>query len=150
MTTLEKDLETAAQNLSNVRTTNAGIEADRAKYASDERTILINLDHPQLAAALKSATIESPSFQRLAYEIAFSEYALGLVAELAREGRFVSPTEPVEEVRDTLNWLAREAAKQKDNEQPSDSDKVLGGEDCHARTRSDGGGADVRKQDHVV
>jgi hypothetical protein len=35
--------------------------------------ILINLDHPAVANALKAAAVEDPVFKRLSYEIAFSE-----------------------------------------------------------------------------
>ncbi len=107
---VDRGFENAIPNMGgfSVRYHNAGRESHRAKYACDERTIFVNLDHPQLAAALRGATVESPSFQRLANEIAFSEYALGLNAELARDGRFISPAEPIDEIRETLNWLARE------------------------------------------
>jgi len=108
---VERGIESGIPNAGgiSVRYHNAGREAHRAQYASDVRTIFVNLDHPQLAAALAGATVESPSFQRLANEIVSSEYSLGLSLELAQEGRFSSPTEAIEEIRETLNWLAREA-----------------------------------------
>jgi hypothetical protein len=45
-------------------------------------TILINLDHPLVRAALGDGNIEDTTFRRLSYEIAFSEYAMGLGYEL--------------------------------------------------------------------
>jgi hypothetical protein len=87
-----------------------GREADRAKYAPEERAIYVNLDHPQLIAALGASTLDSPSFQRLANEVAFAEYAIAVALELAEAGKFATLSEPAVEIRDALNWLAREAA----------------------------------------
>lgn len=94
-----------------VRFVDMGSESNRAKYASDDRTIYLNLEHPQFAAALEGTTIEDVSFRRLAYEVAFSEYALALALELAqREGYYSDPTDPVVEIIETLNRLARKGA----------------------------------------
>ena len=45
-------------------------------YEKDDRTIFINLDHPQLVAAIGLGDSDDPVFRRLAYEVAFSEYAI--------------------------------------------------------------------------
>lgn len=89
---------------------NAGHEADRATYASDERTIFVNLDHPQLEAALKGGTVETPSFIRLVNEITCAEYSIALTRERQQAGEYLSPAEPIEEIRETINWLARETS----------------------------------------
>jgi hypothetical protein len=87
-----------------------GIEERRAAYITQERTIYINLDHPQVVAARGGASIDDVSFRRLIYEIAFTEYAIALASELARHGEYIEPTDPIFEIRETINRLARKAA----------------------------------------
>lgn len=82
----------------------------RAKYENEQRCIYINLDHPQLKAASEFSGIESPTFQRLAYEIAFAEYAIALAREMADSDWFADIADPIFEIRETLNRLSRIAA----------------------------------------
>lgn len=89
---------------------NMGAGSHRAKYVRDERTIYINLDHPQLTAARGVLPVEDISFRRLAYEIAFAEYAIALASELAAKDEYLDPSDPIVDIRDTLNRLARRAA----------------------------------------
>ncbi len=89
---------------------NMGQESYRAQYVRDQRTIYINLDHPQLAAAKGLGSIEDPVFQRLAYEVAFSEYAVALASELAARDEYVDPSDPIVDIRETLNRVARKGA----------------------------------------
>ncbi len=87
-----------------------GAESHRAQYTADERTIYINLDHPQLSAARGSLSIEDLGFRRLAYEVAFSEYAIALASELHRRDEYLDAGEPIFDIRETLNRLARKGA----------------------------------------
>ncbi len=87
-----------------------GNESHRAQYTADERTIYINLDHPQLSAARGSLSIDDPGFRRLAYEVAFSEYAVALASELYRRDEYLDAGEPIFDIRETLNRLARKGA----------------------------------------
>lgn len=87
-----------------------GEENARARYEDTTRTILINLDHPQIAAAKKNNGIEDPLFKRMAYEVAFSEYAIGLAAEFNNAGWYIDSAEPIVAIRETLNRLSRAAA----------------------------------------
>lgn len=87
-----------------------GEDTPRALYERDERTIYINLDHPQLVAAIGTGTTDDPVFRRLAYEVAFSEYAIALAAELEERGHYIDPSDPIVEIRQTLNRIARKAA----------------------------------------
>lgn len=87
-----------------------GVESDRALYVRDERTIYINLDHPQIAAARGLGATEEPAFRRLAYEVAFSEYAVALASELAARDEYLDPSDPIVDIRETLNRVARKAA----------------------------------------
>lgn len=95
----------------NVEFKSLGEESHRAQYVRDERTIYINLDHPQLTAARGHREIGDLVFRRLAYEIAFSEYAVALASELAARGEYIDPFEPVFDIRDTLNRIARKGSK---------------------------------------
>lgn len=87
-----------------------GEENPRAKYEDSSRTILINLDHPQIVAAKRESGIEDPLFRRMAYEVAFSEYAIGLSAECNNVGWYIDPAEPIVAIRESINRLARAAA----------------------------------------
>lgn len=89
---------------------NLGSESQRATYVRDERTILINLDHPQLVAARGGGTIDEPVFRKLAYEVAFSEYAISLSSELAAHDELMDPSDAIWEIRETLNRVARQGA----------------------------------------
>jgi len=93
-----------------VQFSHMGIESHRAVYVSDDRTIHINLDHPQIAAAIHAVSIDDPAFRRLAYEVAFSEYAIALAYEMEAKGEILEPSEAIFEIRDTLNRIARKAA----------------------------------------
>ncbi len=89
---------------------NMGGEFARAIYERDDRTIYVNLDHPQLLAAQGLGSIEDPVFRRLAYEVAFSEYAIALAYELDGRGHYNDPSDPIFDIRQTLNRVARKAA----------------------------------------
>jgi hypothetical protein len=88
-----------------------GLESHRAQYVRDERTIYINLDHPQLAAAKGTRPVDDPVFRRLAYEVAFSEYAVALASELAARDEYLDPSDPIVDIRETLNRIARRGAR---------------------------------------
>jgi hypothetical protein len=88
-----------------------GAEGYRATYVSQERSIYVNLDHPQVAAARQSGlSMDDPSFRRLAYEVAFAEYAIALASELAANNEYLDPSDPIVDIRECLNRLARKAA----------------------------------------
>jgi hypothetical protein len=87
-----------------------GAEERRATYSPDDRTIYLNLEHPQLVAARGNGGTEEPMFRRLAYEVAFTEYAIALSSELAQRGEYLDPSDPIYEIRETVNRLARRGA----------------------------------------
>jgi len=87
-----------------------GTESSRAKYEREQRTIFINLEHPQIAAAKSIAGIEDVAFRRLAYEVAFSEYSIALASELANGDWYMDITDPIIDIRETLNRISRSAA----------------------------------------
>ena len=87
-----------------------GAESARATYVSEKRTIFVNLDHPQISAAKQGRGVEDPVFRRLAYEVAFSEYSVALASELEFRGEYLDPSDPIVDIRETLNRVARQAA----------------------------------------
>jgi hypothetical protein len=87
-----------------------GREEQRSTYDRTRMAILINLDHPAVANALKAAAVEDPVFKRLSYEIAFSEYSMVLGYELVRQDPDMPADDLLYEVRATLNRLATAAA----------------------------------------
>ena len=94
----------------NVQFKNMGKVEARALYVSDERSIYINIDHPQLVAARADKSIEEPLFLRLSYEVAFTEYAIALAAELNANDEWIDPSDPILSIRETINRIARKAA----------------------------------------
>jgi histidine kinase/DNA gyrase B/HSP90-like ATPase len=89
---------------------NQGTESARAIYVPGKRTIFVNLDHPQITAAKQGRGVEDPVFRRLAYEVAFSEYAIALASELENRGEYLDTSDPIFDIRDTINRVARQAA----------------------------------------
>ena len=88
-----------------------GENMPRASYVSSERTIYINTDHPQIRAAKGSNDSDDPVFRRLAYEVAFSEYAFALGIEMDNNGEFIEPSDAIVEIRETVNRMAKRAAR---------------------------------------
>lgn len=87
-----------------------GDEADRSKYDRTSLTILINLDHPAVKNALRNSAVEDPTFKRLSYEIAFTEYSVALGYEMAERDPDIPADDLLYEVRSTLNRVAASAA----------------------------------------
>ena len=90
---------------------NMGAEEARAKYERDNRTIFINLEHPQISTARHRGGLDDPSFRRLSFEVAFSEYAIALASEMAGAGHYLDPVDPITDIRATINRLAVAGAK---------------------------------------
>jgi len=78
----------------------------RARYVREQRVIYVNLDHPQIRAAKGDGNIDRIDFRRLAYEVAFSEYAIALASELASNQEYLDPTDPIFDIRETMNRMA--------------------------------------------
>lgn len=89
---------------------NHGEPEARATYDRTTRTIYINLDFPQMSAALKGRTIEDSVFRRLAYEVAFSEYAVAVASEMSSHEEFLDPVDAIVFIRERLNNITRSAA----------------------------------------
>ncbi|MGI8551905.1 MAG: ATP-binding protein [Dehalococcoidia bacterium] len=87
-----------------------GVEEHRSMYDESGLSILINLDHPALAAALEKGGVADAAFRRLSYEIAFTEYSIAFGHELARDDPDMPADDLLYEIRHALNRLARSAA----------------------------------------
>jgi hypothetical protein len=90
------------------------VNEKRAKYDRDARTIYINLEHPRIAMEARTATtqspIDDPNFLRMAYEIAFTEYAIVLAQELSAKQFFFDPQDALVELRQTIDDLSKSFA----------------------------------------
>ena len=88
-----------------------GPDEDRAAYERETRTIFVNTGHPQLTSAARVGQgVEDISFKRLAYEVAFCEYAIALAFELAHRDQYLDIFDPIDDVKRTVNRIARQAA----------------------------------------
>ena len=92
-----------------------GVNEKRAKYDKETRTIYVNLEHPRIAVEISSSTAripaDDPNFVRMAYEIAFTEYAIVLAQELSAIQYYYDPQDALVEVRQTLDDLSKAFAK---------------------------------------
>jgi hypothetical protein len=86
-----------------------GKTEERSVYDPTALTILINLDHPLVVAALGDGKVEDTTFRRLSYEIAFSEYAMGLGYEISQQDPNIPADDLLYEVRSTLNRISSAA-----------------------------------------
>jgi anti-sigma regulatory factor (Ser/Thr protein kinase) len=84
---------------------NMGEEGPRGRYMTDHRTIIINLDHPEVAAAYKLGGLDDPAFERLTWEVAVTEYAVALAGELVEQ--YIAPEEALYDIRDTIDRVSR-------------------------------------------
>ena len=87
-----------------------GSQSKRSRYIEDVRSIVINLDHPQIArAARDGGGIESKQFKEMSYEAAFVEYAMALIREKLRQDSFYysDSQDLLWEFRDTINRVSR-------------------------------------------
>ena len=84
---------------------NSTIDDQRSHYKRDEHKILINLDHPQIALALKQAggVQDSHQFLAMVYEVATVEYAQAVPFERILQGEQVDAAEALFAVGDTVD-----------------------------------------------
>ena len=93
---------------------NLTAEQHRSRYERESRTIVINLDHPQIASAYHSSgkNTESRQFREISYEVAIVEYAQAIPYEkIDQEGDLYQASAALFDVRDTINRLARRIAE---------------------------------------
>ncbi len=88
-----------------------GQDSRRSQFVQEERLILINLDHPIINAAKDKYGSGSETFIHITYDIAFSEYAIALVTDMALDDPGMPADEGMYEIRDILDRVSRLAAK---------------------------------------
>ncbi len=96
-----------------VKPDHLGEEQKRAVFKSDERTIYINLDHPQLSAAYKlcDSNVDDEIFKRLYYEIAFLEYVIALIFLKEEAGHYRDSTDALADTLEQVDKVARNIAQ---------------------------------------
>jgi hypothetical protein len=86
----------------------AGHEATRCSYLESQLTILVNLDHPEVAAAHKDG--DTPLFRMLAFEAAAQEYAYATAYQRLEEDQSLDASDILQYVRATLEILTRDVS----------------------------------------
>lgn len=92
---------------------NESESSHRSRYDRATQTIVINLDHPQIAGTLKAAdkNVESRQFRELSCEIAVVEYAVAVQYErIDQEGDQYQASDALYEVREIINRVSRRFA----------------------------------------
>lgn len=83
-------------------------QSPRSHYEHESRTIVINLDHPQISRALQEGGgIEGKQFREITAEIAFVEYAIALGHEKLERDEFYDGEEALRDIRNTVNRVSR-------------------------------------------
>jgi hypothetical protein len=89
---------------------NAGSEAPRSNYIESELTILINLDHPEIAKAYEAGD-RSPLFRMLVFEAAAQEYCYATAYQQLEEDPTMDGSDTIQYVRQTIDLLTRDIAE---------------------------------------
>ncbi len=81
----------------------------RSKYEREEHKILVNLDHPQVAFALKEGggSLDSRHFLSIVYEVAAVEYAQAIPFERIQQGEQVDAADALFGVGDAIDRITR-------------------------------------------
>ncbi len=81
----------------------------RSEYKRLDHKIMINLDHPQIALALKDGGggQDSPHFRSMVYEVATVEYAQAIPFERIQQGEKVDASEALFDVGYTIDRITR-------------------------------------------
>lgn len=80
-------------------------DAPRSRYDREAKTILINLDHLQIANAYNAGGKQTDSlqFREMCYEVASVEYALAVPFEKLERDEFYHASDALFDVRETIN-----------------------------------------------
>jgi Histidine kinase-, DNA gyrase B-, and HSP90-like ATPase len=87
---------------------NASESAPRSRYLESELLILVNLDHPELAAAYQDG--DTALFRMLAFEAAAQEYSYATAYVRIEDDSSIDASDIVEYVRTTMESLTRDVA----------------------------------------
>ncbi len=85
----------------------------RSRYDGADKTIYINLEHPQVANALQASKgrTESKHFREISYEVAAIEYALALQYEIIAERDAYDAFAALDELRNTITRITSKIAQ---------------------------------------
>jgi hypothetical protein len=89
---------------------NATEVAPRSRYLESELLILVNLDHPEMAAAHREGQGDTPLFRMLAFEAAAQEYCYATAYVRIGDDASIDPSDIVEYVRATMEILTRDVS----------------------------------------
>lgn len=87
-----------------------GDQEGRSIYDSASLTIFINLSHPAVRAAMGDGDTENLQFRRLAYEVAFTEYAIASGNEIIKLDPEIPANDLLYDIRQTLSRVTASAA----------------------------------------
>ena len=83
-------------------------QSPRSHYERETRTIVINLDHPQISRAIKEGGgIEGKQFREITHVVAYGEYAIALGHEKLRHDEFYGGSDALYDIRETINRISR-------------------------------------------
>jgi hypothetical protein len=88
-------------------------ESNRSRYDSETRTIIVNLDHPQISNIFlsNSKNLESKIFRDVSYEVAAVEYALALPFEKMKIDNLYDAADALYDTREIINRVTRKFAE---------------------------------------
>lgn len=91
---------------------NESEQSHRSRYDSETRTIVINLDHPQISSVFEAShrDVNSRQFREISYEVAGVEYALAIPYEKIRVDEFYDAADALLDTRETINRISRKFA----------------------------------------
>ncbi len=92
---------------------NETVESHRSRYDSNERIIVINLDHPQISSIYlnNNKNVESRNFKEISYELAIVEYALAIPFERIRIDELYDASDALLDTREIINRLSKKVAE---------------------------------------
>jgi hypothetical protein len=101
-----------SQGLFSIEFNNETESERRSRYDHDLRTIYVNLDHPQIAAALKlgEGSVASVQFRQIAFEVATVEYAQALQFERVNSGEKFDAADAVFSIGEVIDRVTRRVA----------------------------------------
>ena len=84
----------------------------RSRYETNEKTIFINLEHPQIANALlaSNGNTSGKQFREMSYEVAAIEYSLALQYEVMADNDTYDAFAALDELRHTVNRITSRIA----------------------------------------
>jgi len=92
---------------------NESPESNRSRYDSEQRVIIINLDHPQIHSIYlnNNKNVESRNFREISYELAIVEYALAIPFERIKIDELYDASDALFDTRETINRLSRKISE---------------------------------------